>query len=305
MNANTHLTVADRLLILARDDARRGREGDCRDRVLRAGEIAARCRLPSVALEALSILGLLELGLGNIDGADRRFHACAVMIDTLQLVREDSLSFGADHVEVLIALGERREAQRVSVREQRGAAGVGLRRRASAARCRALLADAGSYDWAFEVASVLGGASHDSFELARTLLAFGERLHRERRQRDAREQLMSALELFEQLEAAPWAARARRELDATGPTARRRDPSTADQLTKRELEVATIVADGATVREVAARLVVSHKTVEAHLGRAYTKLGVHNRAQLVHALAERGADDADPSRARLALSPRR
>lgn len=287
--------LADRLLTLARDDARRGRDGDCRDRVQRAREIAARCGLPAVQIEAFSILALLELGLGNIDDADRWFHVCTVLIEMLDLGQEDSLSFGADHVEVLIALGERRQAQRVSASEQQSAAGVGPRRRASAARCRALLADDGSFECAFESAVLLCGQSQDSFELARTWLCLGERLHRARRQRDARAQLISALGLFEQLGASPWAARAQRELDATTPTARRRDPSTADELTKRELQVSTIVAGGATVREVAAQLVVSAKTVEAHLGRAYTKLGVHNRAQLVHALAERQADDDGPA----------
>jgi DNA-binding CsgD family transcriptional regulator len=289
--------IADRLLRLARDDARCGRERDCRERVLGAVDIAARLRLPAVAIDGFAILGLLELGLGNLDGADRRFHAGAVMIDTLDLAQVDSLSFGADHVEVLIALGERRQAQWASDREQRNAAAGGPCRRASAARCRALLADATSFESAFEAAIVLCAATEDAFEVARAQLCFGQRLHRERRQCDAREQLAPALALFKQLGSAPWAARARRELDATAPTARRRIPDTADELTKRELEVATLIAGGATVREVADRLVVSHKTIEAHLGRIYTKLAVHNRAQLVHALATRLAEDAGESRA--------
>jgi DNA-binding CsgD family transcriptional regulator len=296
MTANSR-TLADRLLSLARDDARCGRERDCRERVMGAVEIAARLRLPAVAIDGFAILGLLEFGLGNLEGADRRFHAGAVMIDTLELAQVDSLSFGADHVEVLIALGERAQAQWVSAREQRSAVGGGPCRRASAARCRSLLADVASFESAFEAAIACSGATQDSFEVARAQLCFGQRLHRERRQCDARKQLTSALALLKQLGATPWAARARREIDATAPTARRRVPATADDLTKRELEVATLIADGATVREVATRLVVSHKTVEAHLGRTYTKLAVHNRAQLVRALATRLAEDVGPARA--------
>jgi DNA-binding CsgD family transcriptional regulator len=97
------------------------------------------------------------------------------------------------------------------------------------------------------------------------------------------------LATFDSLDATPWAARARRELEAScishhSPG----DPTARDLLTAQEMHVASIVASGATVREAAAQLFLSAKTVEAHLGRAYRKLDVHNRAQLVVALSRVG-----------------
>ena len=89
----------------------------------------------------------------------------------------------------------------------------------------------------------------------------------------AREQLRRAVEAFDELGAAPWAERARRELLATGETARRRDASTLDQLTPRELQVALVLADGHTTREAAAKLFLSPKTVDYHLRHVYRKLG--------------------------------
>ena len=74
-----------------------------------------------------------------------------------------------------------------------------------------------------------------------------------------------AVETFDALGAAPWAERARRELQASGETARRRDPLTLDELTPRELQVALVLADGHTIREAAAKLFLSPKTVDYHL----------------------------------------
>ena len=102
----------------------------------------------------------------------------------------------------------------------------------------------------------------------------------------AREQLAQALQTFEQLATDPWAERARRELRATGirtPLASSH-PAT-DTLTARELRVALIIADGATIQEAASQLFLGPKTIEAHLGRAYRKLGVRNRAELATTLA--------------------
>jgi DNA-binding CsgD family transcriptional regulator len=126
------------------------------------------------------------------------------------------------------------------------------------------------------------------FERARTQLRYGERLRRARRRTEAREQLKPALAAFEELAAAAWAERARGELQAAGLTTRpRRDSAATDALTPQELRSALILADGATVREAAAQLFLSPKTVEAHFGRAYRKLGVRNRAELATKVAER------------------
>ena len=87
----------------------------------------------------------------------------------------------------------------------------------------------------------------------------------------------------------PWAERARVELAASGETARRREASAAEQLTPQELQVALIVAQGATNREAGAALFLSPKTIETHLGRVYRKLGVRSRTELARKLASDGA----------------
>ncbi len=128
---------------------------------------------------------------------------------------------------------------------------------------------------------------HASFEAARSQLCRGERLRRARRRSEARDVLRAALVTFERLNADPWALRARQELEATGETARRRTPLNVDALTPQELQVAEIVAAGATNREAAARLFLSPKTIEAHLHRTYRKLGLSGRADLKGALTGR------------------
>ena len=145
---------------------------------------------------------------------------------------------------------------------------------ATAARCRGLLAD--DFDPWFERAYEAHGASASPFEIGRTELCHGERLRRARRVLEARERLRSALERFEALGAAPWAARARAELRAAGaPVGAPRALMTRD-LTPQELEVALAVGRGATNREVAAALYVSPKTIEVHLSRIFRKLGVRS-----------------------------
>ncbi|MEA2194554.1 MAG: hypothetical protein QOG42_988, partial [Solirubrobacteraceae bacterium] len=101
-------------------------------------------------------------------------------------------------------------------------------------------------------------------------------------------QLRAALQTFEALGAAPWSARAREELAASGERARARgDTAALDDLTPHELRVATVVAQGATNREAALALFLSPKTVEAHLHSIYRKLGIRSRSELA-ALATAG-----------------
>lgn len=283
----------DRLLALAQGDARRGDETACRERVARVREIAADCAEPRLQIGATALIGLLELGLGNIAVAAKAFEECveagpvglAGWAGSAATVAEvERLAVGSSFVEALIALGDRGRAEQEGAREHRRALGGGPRVLASAARCQALLAPSDSYEWAFEDAMARYASLDDPFEVARTLLCFGERLRRERRVLEARERLSTAVAAFARMQATPWALRARRELEACRQTPRRRDPACSDELSRREREVAEIVAAGATTREAAARLFLSTKTVEAHLQRVYRKLGVHNRAQLVNAL---------------------
>lgn len=115
---------------------------------------------------------------------------------------------------------------------------------------------------------------------ARTELAFGEWLRRARRRVDAREHLRAALTTFEELGAAPLAERAAQELRASGETARRRDVSTATDLTAQERQVAALVRQGLSNKDAAARLFVSPRTIDFHLRNVFSKLGVSSRAEL-------------------------
>jgi len=110
---------------------------------------------------------------------------------------------------------------------------------------------------------------------------YGEWLRRERRRTDARVHLRAAIDGFRRLGAVPWAERAEAELRATGETVRKRDASALDQLTPQELQIAGLVADGLTNREIAAQLFLSPRTVDYHLHKVFTKLGVASRTELV------------------------
>ena len=145
--------------------------------------------------------------------------------------------------------------------------------------CRALLTEGDEATAHFEEALRLG-ADGGPFDLAHIQLLYGEHLRRERLRTDARVQLRAALEAFERFRAEPWAERARAELRATGETARKRDPSTVDQLTPQELQIARFVADGLSNKEVAAQLFLSPRTIEHHLRHVFAKLGVKSRTQL-------------------------
>lgn len=149
-----------------------------------------------------------------------------------------------------------------------------------------------AFDAKFISALALVSREGYPFEHARTELWFGERLRRARRRTEARGHLARGQDIFQAIGAAPWSDRAARELQATSMTSRRRgDPTSIDELTPQEHQVVQFVAGGATVREAATRMFLSPRTVEANLGRAYPKLGVHNRAQLAIALARKGSSN--------------
>ena len=126
----------------------------------------------------------------------------------------------------------------------------------------------------------------DRFETARTHLAFGERLRRSGRRKDARVQLHAAFDDFTELGASVWRDRAATELTATGEHVRATVGNAVEDLTPQELQVSVLLAEGRTTREAAAALFLSPKTVEYHLRKAYTKLGIGSRAELSQALAE-------------------
>jgi DNA-binding CsgD family transcriptional regulator len=155
---------------------------------------------------------------------------------------------------------------------------------ARAGRVRGLLCSDDNTDSTFAVALQLHDATLDGFETARTRLAYGARLRRSRRRVDARPQLQQALDTFDALGAQPWADRAAQELVATGATALRTGSDPSSQLTPRELQIALLLSDGNTVRQAAAALFLSPKTVEYHLRHVYTKLRIGSRTQLAELL---------------------
>ena len=99
---------------------------------------------------------------------------------------------------------------------------------------------------------------------------------------ESREHLRAAFAGFEALGAEPWAERAAAELRASGETARKRDPSTIDQLTPQELQIVRFVAEGLSNKEVAAQLYLSPRTIDYHLRNVFAKLGITSRTQLAH-----------------------
>ena len=124
-------------------------------------------------------------------------------------------------------------------------------------------------------------------DLARAHLIYGEWLRRQRRRRDAREQLGRAYEIFDSIGAAAFAERARIELRATGGHARQPTIQTPDTLTAQEALIARLAGDGASNPEIAAQLFISPATVAYHLRKVFTKLGVSSRSQLAPALPAR------------------
>jgi DNA-binding CsgD family transcriptional regulator len=145
-----------------------------------------------------------------------------------------------------------------------------------------LLAEGADAEEYFEEALVQHARSDRPFERGRTALAYGRLLRRARHRVAARTHLRSALDVFEGLGAGPWIEQARLELRASGETARRRDPSTVQQLTAQELQVARFVARGSSTRDVAAQLFLSPRTIDYHLRNVFAKLGISSRTELAN-----------------------
>ena len=228
-------------------------------------------------------LGFLELGLDRIDAA-----ICE--LETVERLTQGSgheepviVPWVPDLVEAYARQGREGDARRVLARlERQAVCSTSPVAAAAAARCRGLLDD--DFDAAFAGALAFDDRRPMPFERARTLLAYGRRLHRACRRAAAREHLRAALEGFERLHAGAWASQAEAELRAAG--GRHRPPQDDDgALTPQERRVAAAVRRGASNRDIAADLFLSPKTVEFHLRQIYRKLDVHSRSQLVAALA--------------------
>jgi DNA-binding CsgD family transcriptional regulator len=156
------------------------------------------------------------------------------------------------------------------------------------ARSRALLSDDEEAEACYQEAVHRFSSTPLRPELARARLLYGEWLRRRHRRVDAREQLRTAHELLVEIGMEAFAERARRELLATGEKVRKRGDDTRDQLTPQEAHIARLARDGRTNSEIGTELYISARTVEWHLRKVFTKLGIVSRKGLPDALA--GAD---------------
>jgi ATP/maltotriose-dependent transcriptional regulator MalT len=152
------------------------------------------------------------------------------------------------------------------------------------ARCAALVSDDVLAEGLYREALERLGRCRFALDLARAHLLYGEWLRRRGRRVDAREQLRAAHERFVEIGAEAFAQRTCRELLATGETARKRTIETTDDLTPHEARIARMARDGASNQDIATELFVSRKTVEYHLHKVFSKLGISAREQLDYVL---------------------
>jgi ATP/maltotriose-dependent transcriptional regulator MalT len=157
------------------------------------------------------------------------------------------------------------------------------------ARCRALLSDGAAADAAYHEAIDRLSRTRLRPELARAHLLYGEWLRRQGRRVHARKQLRTAHEMFVAIGMDAFAERTRRELIATGEKVRKHSPETRDELTPQEEQIARLARDGLSNPEIGAQLFLSPRTVEWHLRKVYTKLGISSRRQLRVTLSEEPA----------------
>jgi DNA-binding CsgD family transcriptional regulator len=266
----------------------RGREEDARSA---AARLSRSCPgvAPAVAATATrSALAVLELAMG---------HYHAALDCTRHVDQHDPLDLGThilpDLVEAASRVGDRAAAtaalERFTGRALASGTPLAL---GLLSRCRALLADDTAADGLYHEAREHLRQTSAVPELARTHLLHGEWLRRQRRRRDARQQLRAAVDLFEAMGMDAFARRARVELSATGERLHKRVDGSGNELTPQESQIAQLVADGLANREIATHLFISPNTVEYHLQKVFRKLAVTSRTQLARALLI-GARSAD------------
>ena len=280
------------LVALARVEALLGLEGSCRDHVAAALDVASRVGMTAIENYAASVLGLLELSLGHPERAIAHLAECARLELEYGVGLPTVVQWNADLVEAYARVGRVEEAFReLDMLEVQGQVTGSQWAAATAARCRGILADEDGYETVLLRALELHGDA-EPFERARTELWLGRRRRHSRHRGTARVVLHQALSTFEALGAEPWAEQARIELRATGEVPAPTRGRSLMALTSQELQVALVVAGGATNKEAGAALFISPKTVEFHLGHVYGKLDVRSRSELVRKVAGLSPDRA-------------
>ena len=164
-----------------------------------------------------------------------------------------------------------------------------------AAGSAAIVSPAEDFSGALDEALAVPGVDRWPFDLARVRLAYGARLRRAHAMVQARAQLAVALDIFSDLGAQPWAAQAETELMATGRTRSPTGRIGPDSLTHQERAVAELAASGLTNKQIAHRLVISPRTVSAHLRQIFAKLGITSRASIGDAMRQ-GAERSSNTR---------
>jgi DNA-binding CsgD family transcriptional regulator len=148
------------------------------------------------------------------------------------------------------------------------------------ARSMALLSDGKAAETLYREAIERLGGSRIAVHRGRAQLVYGEWLRRENRRVDAREQLRAAHDMLSRIGAEAFAERARRELQATGETARRRTDDTRGVLTPQEAQIARLAHEGLSNPQIGAQLFISPRTVQYHLRKVFRKLDITSRSQL-------------------------
>jgi DNA-binding CsgD family transcriptional regulator len=265
----------DRALIAAH----LGEVTQARDAALEGLALAEAAEDPWLSAGLLSVLGFLELSVDDFAAAEQWLSRADAMVQRIGLVEPARFRFHGDRIEAIVALGEvDRAREQVARLRQRAEVAPRPWVCAVCARSEALVdAASGKLDEALH-AMEAALREHERlempFELARTLLSLGRVQRRRKQRKAAREALQQSLDIFERLGAALWADKARSELERTHV---RQAP---DQLTPSEEQVARLAAAGLRNREIADRLFLSPRTVEANLARSYRKLGIRSRAEL-------------------------
>jgi DNA-binding CsgD family transcriptional regulator len=278
--AGQEMLVAYGLAVRALANAHRGLVAETREAAEVALALGRRTQGTPALQVATAALGLLELSLPRREEAAARLGPLVEFARAEKICEPGLTRYVVDHVEALTELGRLDDAGELLGWYEKNASRLGRPSAlASSRRCRALLAAAaGDVEESlalFEEALAAHELAPFPFDRARTLLAYGAALRRAKRKADARATLQDAVAEFERLGAARFAERARSELERIGG----RRPS-AGGLTPTERQIAELVADGRSNKEVAAALFVTVKTVEANLSRIYAKLGIRSRTAL-------------------------
>jgi DNA-binding CsgD family transcriptional regulator len=262
--------------------------------VLRGDVRRARALLDAVAAEAepagellnlravLQLRGLLELSLGDAESALEPLGRARLIAQETAVGEPAMLAFQLDEVEALAATGDAAAARAVldgfEARSD-GSPWVEPLLLRSRGVVQAAAGELEAARGALESAIAAGDRLPLPLERARTMLALGRVLRRLQQRTAAQATLREALERFEGIGAVLWADRAREELARIGGRAGSRD-----ELTATERQIAELVAEGRTNREVGSLLFVTPKTVESALTRIYRKLGVRSRTELARRL---------------------